>query len=113
MDGSSVPEFGRGLPRTHAGGGFKVSWIPGGDAFANHPAIREGHYFGILGAPFGDWWSVGGPLSSVQAGQIDRKLDDGLSNSGLAFAAGLGCADASGQYLGSGHCVFFYKIGTG
>ncbi len=80
-----------------------VEFIPGTQAAAAlgqaaAGVARSGHYLGV-NATGGAGNAVG--LTPLQAGRIDRKLDDGVSNTGGAIAGGTvaACADANGVYL--------------
>jgi len=54
-----------------------------------------------------------GVMTPSQAAQIDRKMDDGLGNTGSVLSAGAACTDAVGVYLEASvtkDCGQFYAI---
>ncbi|MGH1376481.1 MAG: type II secretion system protein [Alphaproteobacteria bacterium] len=80
-----------------------IEFIPGTQAAAAlgqaaAGVARSGNYLGV-NSTGGVGNAVG--LTPLQAGRIDRKLDDGVSNTGGAIAGGTvaACANAAGAYL--------------
>lgn len=75
--------FGDGLPAGKLGGGFFVGFTPTG-AIANFASAgaSAGHYLTYTGA-LADVGPNGGVITASQAATIDRKMDDGLPDSGV------------------------------
>ncbi len=92
-DNTNPPIFGSALPAAKIGGGFWMGFTATGNA-TGVTGMRAGHYLvlnGIISAVGG---TTGG-LTASQAGQIDRKIDDGDPTSGSAYSTGTNCVESS------------------
>jgi prepilin-type N-terminal cleavage/methylation domain-containing protein len=89
-----VVDFGDDLPSTKIGAsGFVVGFSGNGTGVGLiGPAMRGGHYLGISanGASSMGVANGQGALTASQAARIDRKLDDGMPNTGVVRASGSG-----------------------
>lgn len=72
---------------------MRVGFTNGG-AIGQHAAARRGHYLTIV--PAGN--DGGLILTPLQAGRIDRKVDDGVPTTGSAFTDVAGCTNGAGAY---------------
>ncbi len=87
--------FGSYLPEAEIGGGFWLGYTPDGTASGGITGMRPGHYLvmnGLVGAVAAA--STTG-VTSTQAGQIDRKMDDGNPDTGDIQSIGSGCRAAN------------------
>jgi hypothetical protein len=90
---NNAPRFGENIPAGKAGGGFRLGYDNDGNLAGTGLAnFRPGHILGYVGQTTA---AVGtdnnGAVAASQGAQIDRKLDDGLPNSGSVEAIGTGC----------------------
>ncbi len=91
VDNSNIVAFGNALPQASIGGGFTIGYHPGGVALNGQPSgpnPRAGHYLALTGTPS---VQVGGAgtavLNASQAARLDRKLDDGVPETGSVIFA--------------------------
>lgn len=95
VDNSGALVWGEGVPSARAGGGFSVGFHADGD-FGGVAAGRGGHYLGIHGAPADAGVAA---LQASEAARIDRKMDDGQTDSGSVIAIDVSnCEAAAGVY---------------
>lgn len=89
-----VNAWGGQLPSAEAGGGFTVGFVgTAANAAAVAGAPVAGHYLALQFAPNTAIAAAAGlSLSPTQAARIDRKLDDGVPDTGGTLAAGTGAA---------------------
>jgi len=85
------PVFGGALPEAEMGGGFWVAHEASGEITTNVTDVRRGHYLVLTDTPADITDASAGGISAVQAGQVDRKLDDGDAITGSVRATGEGC----------------------
>jgi prepilin-type N-terminal cleavage/methylation domain-containing protein len=83
--------FGEGVPAAKAGGGFRIGYDNDGGGIGGLANFRPGHFLTISNQPTGAIAGGNGILPGSQAGQIDRKLDDGRSRQGSVGAFGTAC----------------------
>ena len=95
IDNNNGPSFGVNLPEAKIGGGFWLGFTANGNA-SGVTGMRAGHYL-VLNGIVGTLGGTNGGLTATQAGQIDRKIDDGDPTSGSVHATGTQCI-ASGVY---------------
>ncbi len=95
VDNSGSLVWGEGVPSANAGGGFSVGFHVDGDV-GGVAAGRGGHYVAIHGTPD----DVDIPaLSASAAARMDRKMDDGQSDSGSVIAIeNVGDCETGGVY---------------
>ena len=97
VDNSGTTVWGQGLPSAKAGGGMTVGYTNNG-TLPNNPAGvgRGGHWITIQGLP----GTPGSPaLTASEAARMDRKMDDGASDTGSVIASDNGaCEAAAGVY---------------
>jgi prepilin-type N-terminal cleavage/methylation domain-containing protein len=97
-------------PEAEANGGFQMGYHPGG-ARGNNASAFRGHYVVIAAAPAAG--AAGTALTASQAARLDRKLDDGTSDTGSVFADGNTCDAAAGVYneaVQGSTCDLFFRI---
>lgn len=105
---AATANWGSALPSSKIAGGFKIGYETGDGTNAGTVGLvaaaapRGGHYLALTGAPA---VAVGGAGSDVltasKAARVDRKMDDGLANTGSVRAAAqtaANCATAGGIY---------------
>lgn len=112
FDGNGIVQFGSLLPAAKIGGGYWVSWTNGGTGGGVAGDLRAGHYLALNGtvANVGD---STGSLSPSQAAQIDRKIDDGVANSGGVQSNSGGSCQSSGIYnekSDTGLCALYLRV---
>ncbi len=97
--------WGQNFPEAEIGGGYNVSYMPGGTLPTHVPApanvnIRAGHYLAMHNNPTAGPSAAAGqtPLTPNQAFRMDNKLDDGIPTAGTVFAAGQATCVAAGAY---------------
>lgn len=92
IDMTGTPNFGSALPEAKVGGGFWLGHTANGNASGLAAgSLRPGHYLvmnAIVGAIAAG--STTG-VTATQAGQIDRKLDDGVPATGDVQSIGSNC----------------------
>jgi prepilin-type N-terminal cleavage/methylation domain-containing protein len=89
----SQATFGNMLPIVKAGGGMWIGYAVNNNGTSIATLTGGRHYAILNGSPV----AVGdntGAFSPATAAQIDRKLDDGIGNTGGTQVAGTGCATA-------------------
>ncbi|MEM6812371.1 MAG: prepilin-type N-terminal cleavage/methylation domain-containing protein [Pseudomonadota bacterium] len=93
--GSADNEFGSALPEAEIDGGFWIGYDNDGTV-GGVADSRRGHYLVLtqLAANTGG----GDGIPAVTAGQIDRKMDDGLPESGDIRASGAACTTGAAEY---------------
>ncbi len=111
------PTFGGNYPEADLGGGFWVGHSPSGATGIAAIAGRSGHYLTysddpaaavVAAAPNG--------IEPVQAGKIDRKIDDGNPQTGDALSTGSACTVGVGAAAtydednNAGNCVMFIRV---
>lgn len=85
--------YGQALPEAKLGGGFNGIEYTAAN-LTQAQAARAGHYLVMTGA-VGAVGAATGAITAARAAQIDRKLDDGLPNTG-SVRANNGCAANTG-----------------
>lgn len=109
FDGLISNNFGDGLPEAELGGGFWAGYAAGPvGGVANS---RRGHYLVLTGLA-ADTGSGNG-IPAVRAGQVDRKIDDGMAATGDVRASGGACTLAGGAYdeaNAASECDVFIRI---
>ena len=110
IDTNQGNAFGGNFPAAPVGGGFHAAFDNSAGLGTNANS-RAGHYLVLHdnagGAP------AGTAISALQGARIDRKLDDGVSNTGTVFENGGGCGDANGVYQeanGNARCDLFIRF---
>lgn len=90
VDGSATLVYGNGLPQSAFGvGGYQISYHPGGLVRGN--ALSEGHFL-QLGLTVAEASSAGARfLQANVAARMDRKIDDGVSDTGSVREASGTC----------------------
>lgn len=88
--------FGVMLPEAEMGGGFWLGFTANGTAQGGATGMRPGHYLVMNGVPQ-NAGGLNGVANPSQAAQIDRKIDDGVPDSGTIQAVGTQCVQA-GEY---------------
>src|SRR5690606_17861159 len=110
IDPAQQNAFGGFWPSAPIGGGFHAAFDNTGTLGSN-ASSRAGHYL-ILTAQAGAA-PAGTALTALQAARIDRKLDDGVSNTGTVFDDA-GCVSATaGVYdeaNGNANCDLFVRF---
>lgn len=106
-----TPTFGSYLPEAKIGGGFWLGFTANGAAAGGITGMRPGHYMvmnGLVGAVAAA--SETG-ITATQAGQVDRKLDDGNPDAGDVQAIGSGCrvANAYQEALTTASCSLYIR----
>lgn len=98
FDGTAAVNFGAALPTASAGGGFTVGYAATGVAQTGFTVgeMRSGHYIVLTGQPVAVAAGTG-KLTPTQGARIDRKMDDGISNTGSVISDNfaLGCRNAA------------------
>ncbi len=96
VDNSGNTVWGQGLPSAKAGGGFTVGYTNDGTLPNGSGTGRGGHWLtiqGITGTP------GSAALTASEAARMDRKMDDGASDTGSVIASDTGsCESAAGVY---------------
>jgi prepilin-type N-terminal cleavage/methylation domain-containing protein len=85
-----APNFGQGLPVAKVSGGMVIAELAGG--------VYSGRYATILQTTQNPGAVAGAqPMTPSQAAQIDRKLDDGASQTGsvIGYGVGANCVTAA------------------
>ena len=101
--------FGEALPEAKIGGGFWIGHTSTGAA-TGVTGMRPGHYLVMNGTVAAAGGTNG--VTTTQAAQIDRKMDDGVGNAGDIQATGTGCL-ASGVYQEStvaANCSLYIRV---
>lgn len=94
MDGTPGPSYGQDYPAAPVGGGFTIGHTSSGNG--GYPALRPGHYLS-LNETTAAAGTTNGILDASQAARIDRKMDDGVANTGSVQSQGTTC-DTAGVY---------------
>lgn len=108
-----IDPLGTIYPDAEVDGSFTMGYHGGGVLGANDGAFR-GHYATIVAAPGAA--AAGNVITASQAARLDRKLDDGISNTGSVFTDGTandGCGDDAGVYLEGDQgntCDLFFRV---
>ena len=109
-DATNPNVFGGRYPSAPIAGGFHAAYDNSG-ALGSNAASRPGHYLALHNVPGGA--PNGSALSATQAARLDRKLDDGVANTGTVFDDG-GCDTAAdGVYdesVGTAVCDLFIRF---
>ena len=93
VDATPAATFGELLPIVKAGGGMWLGYAIT-NAGSNINTLTGGRHYAILnGQPVATGPNVGA-FSPATAAQIDRKIDDGVANTGGTQVVGAGCAVA-------------------
>ena len=85
FDGSATLSFGAAIPVAEIGGGYLVGHTSTGVTDFTATEMRPGHYI-VLTGQLADAANGTGILTASQAARIDRKMDDGRSNSGSVLS---------------------------
>lgn len=104
--------FGQVLPSVRAGGGL---WVAYANAAVANTGVNVGRHYAVLNGTVGAPAAGTGALSPTTAAQIDRKLDDGRSDTGSFSGVGTGCVSTAtaGQYdeaNNDGTCVGYSRV---
>ncbi len=108
-DGTAV--YGEALPEADIGGGYWIGFSSDGTA-GGIDTLRPGHYLTMSGTVD----NVGadtGSMNPSQAARLDRKIDDGTSNTGDVQVDGGTCDDGAGVYEESDDqalCVLYIRV---
>ncbi|PCI56917.1 MAG: hypothetical protein COB36_01195 [Alphaproteobacteria bacterium] len=81
FDGSAVYNFGAALPSASMGGGYMIGHAVTGTTLFTAGLLRPSHYLVLTGAAI-DVTTTSGIATASQASRIDRKIDDGNSQTG-------------------------------
>jgi len=110
IDGQAV--FGDGLPQAKMGGGFWIGFTADG-AGSGVINMRPGHYL-VFNGLVGDVTPAGfNGITASQAGQVDRKLDDGEGDTGDVQSTGSQCLDGNGDYqeaVTAASCSMYIRV---
>lgn len=85
FDGAATLQFGAAIPTAEIGGGYMVGHSSTGVTNFTATEMRPGHYI-VLTGRLADSADGTGILTASQAARIDRKMDDGRSNSGAVVS---------------------------
>ena len=85
FDGAATLQFGAAIPTAEIGGGYMVGHSSTGVTNFTATEMRPGHYI-VLTGQLADSADGTGILTASQAARIDRKMDDGRSNSGAVVS---------------------------
>lgn len=105
--------FGGQFPSVRAGGGMWLSFATAAVPNTTLPAAR--HYFTLTGNPTGAVGAGTGSLNATTAAQIDRKMDNGLpqtgdvqiDSTGTNCQTGAGAAATYNEAAGGGSCTLY------
>ncbi len=107
--------WGGNYPSAPITGGFHAGFWAGGALGANtaNGGARPGHYLALNNTP--NAAPTGTALSATQAARIDRKLDDGVGNTGSIFPINgtTACSNGTGVYqeaTGGAVCDLFIRF---
>ena len=117
LDGTNGVAFGQALPTAPIGGGFMAGdlRVAGNSTGFTDANMRPAPYVLINGVA-GAVAAGTGVLTAAQAGNIDRRLDDGIPISGTIHGqtsgANTDCEGAAGVYAGADDqvCVIAYRL---
>ncbi len=82
--------FGQVLPSVRAGGGMWVGYFDG--ANGGLTTLQGGRHYAVLNGTVAAVGGTTGAFTPAIAAQIDRKIDDGIINTGTTQATGTNCA---------------------
>ncbi len=105
--------FGGQFPTLKSGGGM---WIAYSSAAVTNTTLVANKHYASLSGTVGANNVTSGILTGVQAAQIDRKLDDGLPQSGSMQTFGTGCFTGAGvtavyaENTGAGSCTAYLRV---
>lgn len=101
IDPSLGNAFGGNYPSAPIGGGFFAGYDNTAGGLGANAGSRAGHYLILNDNPGGA--PAGTALSALQAARLDRKLDDGVPDTGTVFSGNAGdtCLVASAGGLGN------------
>ena len=85
FDGTAVLAFGQALPTASIGGGYTAGDSRNGVTYFTAAELRSGVYIVLTGGPAVAAAGTG-IATTAQAARIDRKMDDGRSNSGIVIS---------------------------
>jgi len=108
-----APVYGQGVPTARVGGGLRIGFSAAGTA-GGLIAARPGHYVALSNAlaanPVAN--DANGAVTGSKAANIDRKLDDGIGNTGSVQGTGTNCVLAAGPYdeTDIGLCSLFMQV---
>jgi prepilin-type N-terminal cleavage/methylation domain-containing protein len=114
ISNSGTLMFGESLPAASVGGGYFFGYDNSGSP-GTSPATtaRGGHYLALTGVADQAVGSGGSTnLTGSQAARIDRKLDDGVPDTGSVISDGGGC-DNGGAYdenAAGSLCALYFRI---
>lgn len=94
FDGSATLQFGAAIPVAEIGGGYMVGHSQVGVTGFTQTEMRPGHYL-VLTGQLAAVGATTGILTNSQAARIDRKMDDGRSNSGAVIVQSGQCRGAA------------------
>ena len=115
FDGTAALAYGAALPTAPVGGGFTVGYSPAGAAtgLVGGGVLRAGHYIVINGQANAAVGAATGVLVPTQAARVDRKMDDGVPNTGSVQVGGAGgCVNgnAYNEAVNNVVCASFIRI---
>jgi len=98
--GSSDAEFGDMMPEINLGGGVWIGYTQDGNAAGLSAGdLRRGHYL-VYNGEVATVGNTTGALNANQAAQLDRKLDDGVPDTGTVQVVGTNCTtNANGDTI--------------
>lgn len=111
--GGTVVNFGDELPTSPAGGGFMAGNSQQGVTGFTAAEFRPGNYLVLNGTAAAVGNATGG-LSATQAARIDRKLDDGVPDSGSVLSNSGGTCRTGSAYnegVSAAVCALASRLG--
>lgn len=96
VTGTDTNAWGGLYPAAKIAGGLVPGYHTQGQLGNNTTSANAGHYLAMVGNVDGS--STDDLLTANQAARLDRKMDDGVSNTGTVFTHDAGCDDAAGVY---------------
>jgi len=97
VDGATL-DAGSAVPEAEFGGAMWVGYHPNGDITGGAAEARRGHYLVVKEDIEGVADGSDEGVTAVNAGRVDRKLDDGNADTGDVRSTGNTCDDANGVY---------------
>lgn len=106
IDATRGAVWGGQFPQAEIAGGYHVAYWAGNAVLPSNVSgvaanTRSGHYLALHGTQNGSVANTG-VMNANAAARIDRKIDDGVANSGSVLSAGAAaCNNATGLYAES------------
>ncbi len=109
IDGTAGATYGQEFPAAPVGGGFTVGHTSTGNG--GFPALRPGHYLTINETTLAAGGTEG-VLNGTQSARVDRKMDDGIGNTGSVQALGTTCltAGAYDENVETALCSLAFRV---